>query len=84
MSRAKERSTVYVVADGADRAGGSPVLRGTPVGAAADAMNEVSDERRRLLARADRAGGHERRRLRRQAEVAALREEHLRAAVEKL
>ena len=61
-----------------DRADGGRALQGTPVGAAADALNEVCEERRRLLARAERAGGRERRQLRRQADVAAAQEPHLR------
>jgi hypothetical protein len=67
-----------------ERADASRALRGTPVGAAADALNEVSEERRRLLTRAERAGGRERRQLLRQAEAAAVQEAHLRAAFKKL
>ena len=67
-----------------ERAEGTRALRGTRVGAAAVALNEATEERRRLMARAERAGGRERRQLRRQADAAAVREAPLRAAFEKL
>lgn len=67
-----------------ERADGSRAFRGTPVGAAADALTEASEERRHLLARAERAGGRERRQLRRQADLAAVQVERLRVVFEEI
>ncbi|MCA1704022.1 MAG: hypothetical protein LC808_12460, partial [Actinobacteria bacterium] len=70
--------------DALDKVDGTGILRGTPVGEAARALEHAVSEWRRCMAQAKDAGFRERHQLLRQANRAARREEPLREAYERL